>query len=322
MTSRLRDDPDSLNALVSRVAEHRSLNPAYVEKDFWVTEVLRVASRGRPIAGCDQQVEFIFKGGTSLSRVFGLIDRFSEDIDLLAAFPEGPGPSARHALFKQVDAEIAARLGTPGIVGPSTTGVKRDTTYVYPASFSGGALKEGLLLEMSSRGGTHPASLHPFRSMVAIYAEEVLGEPASVWEEFAAFEVSVLAPERTLLEKLAAVHAAASAGDGNALLKAGRHFYDIAQLLASPAVTDALDALGPKGVGELATDIDSHSHSAGFAWSARPDGGYADSPAFDADAEDYPFVVRGYESALGLVYGRRPPLTEVFEVVQQYRHRI
>ena len=159
MTARLRDDPDALNALVSRVAQHRGVNPAYVEKDFWVTEVLRIASRPRPIVGSDEPVGFIFKGGTSLSRVFGLIDRFSEDIDLLVAFPQGPGASARHAVLKQVDAEIGVHLGTPGIVGPSTTGVKRDTTYVYPASFSGGVLKEGALLEMGSRGGTHPASL-------------------------------------------------------------------------------------------------------------------------------------------------------------------
>lgn len=322
MTARLRDDPDALNALVSRVAEHRGLNPAYVEKDFWVTEVLRVATRARPIAGCDQPVEFIFKGGTSLSRVFGLIDRFSEDIDLLVAFPQGPGASARHAVFKQVDVQIAAHLGSPGIVVSSTTGVKRDTTYVYPASFPGSALKEGVLLEMGSRGGTHPVSPHPFRSMIAIYADEVLGEDVSAWDEFAPFEVNVLAPERTLLEKLAAVHAAASAGDNNAILKAGRHFYDIARLLASTVVTDALDALGPEGVRELAADIDRHSERAGFAWSPRPEGGYADSPAFNVDAAAFPFITRGYDSALSLVYGRRPSLAEVLDVVHQNRQRL
>lgn len=320
MTARLRDDLDSLNALVLQVAGHTNLDPAYVAKDFWATEVLRVASRPRPIVGSDEPVGFIFKGGTSLSRVFGLIDWFSEDIDLLVAFPAGPGESARHSIFKQVDAEVAAHLGMPGVVGPSTTGAKRDTTYVYPASFPGGGITEGVLLEMGSRGGTTPASTHPFRSMVAIYAYEVLGEPASMWEEFAPFDVRVLAPERTLLEKLAAVHAAASASDTNAILKVGRHFYDIARLLDAPLVTDALDALGPEGVRALAADIDRHSQSAGFAWSPRPESGYADSPAFNAAA--FPFIVRGYESALNLIHGPRPTLAEVFDVVQQNRHRL
>ncbi len=67
MTARLSDDLDSLNALVSRVAGHTSLEPSYVEKDFWATEVLRIASRSRPIVGSYEPVEFIFKGGTSLS---------------------------------------------------------------------------------------------------------------------------------------------------------------------------------------------------------------------------------------------------------------
>jgi len=322
MTACLRDDPDSLNALVLRVAGDTNVEPSYVEKDFWATEVLRIASRSRPIVGSDEPVEFVFKGGTSLSRVFGLIDRFSEDIDLLVAFPQGPGANARHAVLKQVDAEIRAHLVTRGIVGPSTTGVKRDTTYVYASSFSGGAIKEGILLEMGSRGGTQPVSSHPFRSMIAIYADEVLGEPASEWEEFASFDVKVLAPERTLLEKLAGVHAAASAGDTNAILKAGRHFYDIARLLEAPLVTDALDALGLDGVRALAADIDRHSQSAGFAWDVRPEGGYAESPAFNAGVETFPFIVRGYDAALTLVYGRRPSLTEVFDVVQQNRDRL
>ena len=322
MTARLSDDLDSLNALVLRVAGHASLEPSYVEKDFWATEVLRIASRSRPIVGSDEPVEFIFKGGTSLSRVFGLIDRFSEDIDLLVAFPQGPGASARHAVLKQVDAEIGARLATRGIVGPSTTGVKRDTTYVYPASFSGGALKEGVLLEMGSRGGTHPASPHPFRSMIAIYAEENLGEDATTWAEFAPFEVIALAPERTLLEKIAAVHAAAISDDTAALARVGRHFYDIAQLLQAPTVLAALDALGRGGVEALAVDIDAHSESAGFAWGPRPAGGYADSPAFRADGSAHQVVARSYEAALTLVHGVTPELGEVLATVEANRHRL
>lgn len=60
-------------------------------------EVLRVASVDRQIAlkdGGTGTVKAVFKGGTSLSRVYHLIDRFSEDIDLLVIFPtEGGGTS-------------------------------------------------------------------------------------------------------------------------------------------------------------------------------------------------------------------------------------
>ena len=51
--------------------------PLYIiEKDWWVVQTLRLISR------MDIAEHIVFKGGTSLSKVWGLIDRFSEDIDL------------------------------------------------------------------------------------------------------------------------------------------------------------------------------------------------------------------------------------------------
>ena len=64
--------------VVLEAAEHfreRSLRPAIIEKDYYVTEVLRI------IAGTVGD-KTIFKGGTSLSKGWNLIDRFSEDIDI------------------------------------------------------------------------------------------------------------------------------------------------------------------------------------------------------------------------------------------------
>jgi hypothetical protein len=121
-------------------------------------------------------------------------------------------------------------------------GVKRYTTYRYPVTEYDEGLKEGVLLELGSRGGTHPAGLHSNRSMVADYAITELGETEDTWEEFASFMVNVLAPERTLLEKIAAVHDAATRGDTDTLLRHGRHFYDIDRLLNTSTVIEALDA--------------------------------------------------------------------------------
>ena len=101
MTDRLRDSSDGLDALVVRVAAALGIPAAQVEKDFWVTEVLRAASPVRKIPkpdGTTAEVVFVFKGGTSLSRVFRIIDRFAEDVDLLAVFPDGMTMNApRHS---------------------------------------------------------------------------------------------------------------------------------------------------------------------------------------------------------------------------------
>lgn len=328
MSRQLRRHLDDLNALVFQTATARGLPAPYVEKDFWVTEVLRAATVDRELwlpDGRAAPVTFLFKGGTSLSRVFGLVDRFSEDVDLLAVFPEGASANARHKVLKQVDADVTKHLGLTksGVtVGASTTGVKRYTTYQYPVAEHSDGLREGVLLELGSRGGTYPAGAHSYRSMVACYAMTELGEPESTWEEFSAFTVDVLAPERTLLEKIAAVHDAADRGDTDALLRHGRHFYDIERLLNSATVIKALDALEIGGFAELIEDINAHSAEAGFSWSPRPESGYAESPAFDPEADVREAVRMGFAAAQALVHGPRITLDKVTATVLANRERL
>ncbi|MDE0332756.1 MAG: nucleotidyl transferase AbiEii/AbiGii toxin family protein [Nitrospinae bacterium] len=61
------------------VARRLGTSPSYVEKDFWVCFVLDVLYNGLP----GGHPKLLFKGGTSLSKAFGLIERFSEDTDLV-----------------------------------------------------------------------------------------------------------------------------------------------------------------------------------------------------------------------------------------------
>ena len=63
--------------LFSETASRRRLSPVIIEKDFWVCWTLRQVTSLESIGP-----NLIFKGGTSLSKAFGLIQRFSEDIDL------------------------------------------------------------------------------------------------------------------------------------------------------------------------------------------------------------------------------------------------
>ncbi len=71
---RLHEHPD-FATFVTAAAEEEELGEAFVEKDYWITEILRVIARTLPERA-------VFKGGTRLSKGWGLLDRFSEDIDL------------------------------------------------------------------------------------------------------------------------------------------------------------------------------------------------------------------------------------------------
>jgi hypothetical protein len=93
--------------LIEQVADAARVRASFVEKDFWAIEVLRAAQTTRAIPLKDDagvgEVTMLFKGGTSLSRAFGLVQRFSEDVDFLAVFPANTSPAARHKALKQVD---------------------------------------------------------------------------------------------------------------------------------------------------------------------------------------------------------------------------
>lgn len=89
---------DEFASIVTAAAAARSLDEAFVEKDYYITEILRI------IAGRYQPGQVIFKGGTSLSKAWGLIERLSEDVDLLVV-PERFEPRLGR---RRIDTELAA----------------------------------------------------------------------------------------------------------------------------------------------------------------------------------------------------------------------
>lgn len=323
----LRDHPEDLQGLIGAAAAARALDQIFLEKDFWVTEVLRAAIAPRTLVARDRTehpVGTIFKGGTSLSRVYGLIERFSEDVDLLVRFPDVDASlGAKDKVLKAIRDAVAEhlRLDAPQVIHvAATTGVKRDVRYHYPCSTvpDHGPVSSGVLLEMGCRGGMYPTQKHQLRSMVAEHAIDQLGESPETWDEFAPVVVEVLAPVRTLLEKLALLHDAVSRFEQEGdlrLLKAGRHVYDAHQMLACPDVISELEVIGTNGVVELCADIDEHSCAARFSFTPRPDHGYGHSPLLDKSHPSWEVLKRGYDQAMGLVYGTRPSFEDCLAAI-------
>lgn len=77
-----RSKPADRLAAIQEAASRRDLTPVIIEKDFWVCWTLRRLSEQ-----ADLGQHLTFKGGTSLSKAYGIIERFSEDIDLTIAHP-------------------------------------------------------------------------------------------------------------------------------------------------------------------------------------------------------------------------------------------
>ena len=93
MSWRLREHPDAVAAGAARASQQTHIPMTHIEKDFWVTEALRGAAR----CTAETTVTAVLKGGTSLSKAFGLIHRFSEDVDVIViASGESKGTDDRH----------------------------------------------------------------------------------------------------------------------------------------------------------------------------------------------------------------------------------
>ncbi|WP_433717340.1 nucleotidyl transferase AbiEii/AbiGii toxin family protein (plasmid) [Nocardia sp. CA-084685] len=330
----LRKHPNELSALIASTAAAHEIDQLFVEKDFWVTEVLRACFQPFEVttATGSQPVIVIFKGGTSLSRVFNLIERFSEDVDLLISFPEGGSSiKARDNALKQIRDAVTTHLELPdNAMRPmeSTTGVKRNVRYLYPKllaySQTEAVVTDTVLLEMGCRGGAFPIETHTLRSMVADHAQREFGDTAQTWEEFAPVTVTVLAAERTMLEKLSMLH------DGFArqpeekaianLQRGARHLYDIHQLLSSPDVVATLESMGQEQVAALCADIDNHSAAAGFDYTPRPAGGFGHSPLVDPDAAGQLPLRQGFAAAMKLVYGTKPTVDDCLQKIRASAH--
>ena len=96
-------DSEEFGPTLDAAAEHLGISATAVEKDYWVSEVLRVLARN--FAG-----DFIFKGGTSLSKGYRIVERFSEDIDILV-LPGGRGRGTTDRLMKGMGQAAAAGIG-------------------------------------------------------------------------------------------------------------------------------------------------------------------------------------------------------------------
>jgi hypothetical protein len=307
----LRDNHDDFLALVAATARDISYPEGWVEKDYWITEILR--SLSEPFA----DFLVVFKGGTNLSKAWRLIQRMSQDVDILLVPPQGAGSNARDTGLKAITQRAVDAVKMEPALVTSSTGIHRATNLKYSPAFLDPVVPPGVLLEMGVRGGPDPNERMHVQSFIAEYALAKGGATIDEFDELRTVEISCLRPERTLVEKLSALHQLATKCVGGEQIKIGtsmRHYYDIAMLLGN---NEILDRIQQGSVAAIATDVDARSAAAGWAYTARPPGGYADSPAFSRAFLSREDASKAYSAALELVIGGpRPTLDAVIERVR------
>jgi predicted nucleotidyltransferase component of viral defense system len=223
------------------ISNKTGLPPAAVEKDWWVVRTLELVFK------MDVGPHTVFKGGTSLSKAWGLIDRFSEDIDLaldrqFLGFGEKLSPSqvkklrehSHDYILEKFSPQLTkifqeADLVDVSIIPDEPTSDDQDPLIIiinYPSVTEKlEYLPPRVLLEIGSRSLMEPHTLRTFTSFVGEYYN---GQP------FADLSISIptVNPERTFLEKIFLLHEEfQKPSDRMRIDRLSRHLYDIEKIM-------------------------------------------------------------------------------------------
>ena len=330
---------DDRRDLFVAAARRIGMSEQNVEKDFWVCWTLEALFQGRPPGS----PRLLFKGGTSLSKAFGLIERFSEDIDI-TVFREDLGEPVsidelealsgkkRGALLDEIRGacqryladdlrpQLAVLLADAIGVGSVADVVMDDhdpdgqTILVrYPSVFAlDPYVRSVVRIECGAKSALDPHGASTLTPYVAVDVPD---------SDLTVENVTTILPERTFWDKVVIVHGLRAWYDRRGELRqegqrVSRHYYDLHVILQ----TD----IGARAVADRALAHECIRHAAMFF--GRPDfdldfaatGRFALTP--HADMLDR--LRRDYEAMAGMVFGQIPPFRDVVGSVAALEARL
>ena len=217
-----KENKELFRDIISIVSERKNVTTDIVEKDYYVTMILYLLSQ--------KEIEIIFKGGTSLSKAYGVIDRFSEDIDI--TFKEHLGESRRKKSKYNILKPIAEDLE---IEIKNWKDIESDKNYnhydFYYNSVSDNSNFSGLSPFVKLETALMSYSFPTERRQISNYIYDTLKneEPELIKKyNLIPFEMSVQCINRTLADKIFAVCDYYLQGKAQ---RNSRHLYDIFKLL-------------------------------------------------------------------------------------------
>ncbi|MDE0191682.1 MAG: nucleotidyl transferase AbiEii/AbiGii toxin family protein [Gammaproteobacteria bacterium] len=227
---RLHEAPDTYLELIQATANHIGIPAVHVEKDYWVTRVLK-----RIHESVYSEI-VVFKGGTSLSKAHRLIERFSEDVDLALKRDKGISHSQRRALIRSIEREIAKDLQyVPDHPEESKHGRFRKTAHAFPMRTGNatlGQVSDTLLIEINSFADPEPSSEIPVATLIRDFLIAIDRPDLVRLHELDPFSIYVLRVERTLCEKIMGlVRAGYETNPAQEFRRRVRHFYDLVMIM-------------------------------------------------------------------------------------------
>ena len=323
--------PAEHRELFQETATRRGVSAAVIEKDFWVCWVLK-----QLFADAVLGTRLVFKGGTSLSKVYNLIDRFSEDIDLILDWrllgygPDQPDQEDPYQDFtsntqqdrfnKEVNARAARYIADTLIndlnrlfahVADVSTTIDSDdpqtVNVTYPAAFSEEYLRPDVRLEIGPLAAWSPSGRHTIRPYAAESFPQVFDDPAC--------PVVVMSAERSFWEKATILHQQAHRTTPMPP-RYSRHYYDLHKLAGSPVRDAALRNL------PLLQDVASFKRRFyPSAW-ASYETAWPGSLKLIPGTEHLTSLRRDYSDMAMMIFGEAPAFNLIVDSLQQLEDQI
>jgi hypothetical protein len=326
-------DDETRSGLFDTSAQRLGTTAQNVEKDFWVCWTLDALFNGR-----EGGPRLLFKGGTSLSKAFGLISRFSEDVDVtvfrddlgqawsVAQLMEMSGKKREAALdeikaacehyingelleqLKRIAAETAGRTALPtGQIAIEPNPDDSQSLLVrYPTATAAADYVDKIVkIESGAKSALDPSSMRP----IIPYADFDLPDL-----DLTVSNITVVDAERTFWDKIVILHGLRRWFEIRGQLRGGgdrvsRHYYDVFALMASE--------VGRGAVRDLDLGADCVEHARMFFNRAPFDLASARAPTFvlTPQGEMYEDLKRDYGAMTGMIFGDHPAFENVMESV-------
>lgn len=303
---------------VTFTAQKMNIPEIYIEKDYWVTFALYT------IFNNEIGKETIFKGGTALSKCFGLINRFSEDIDLVMVRREGESKNQLKNKIGKISELLYTAL--PEVNDADITrkfGMIRKTAHFYPKMFQHdyGQARDVIVVEATWFGHYEPFQTMPLVSYIGDMM--IQNGQTNIAEDngLMPFEVSVLKPERTICEKIMSlVRFSYSDQPIDELKMKIRHIYDLHQLLKNPALLKYFNSLAFEEMLLRVANDDVESFANNNQWLIHHP---QKSVLFQKLESTWEKLTPTYNGSFKkLVFGDLPNEAEVFETLNQIKERL
>lgn len=227
---KLHLDKKLFRQAVQFTSDQMQIPAIFVEKDYWLTYALFTIFNDKIGS------EAVFKGGTALSKCYNIIERFSEDIDLVVLRREGESNNELTSKIRRISSVVSKALPEIEIAGLThKMGMNRKTAHSYNKEFKGdfGQVRDAIVVEATWLGYYEPYTTKSICSFVGEMMMNNKQSEIAKEQGLLPFNVLVLEPIRTICEKIMSL-VRFSYGERpiTDLKNKIRHVYDLNKLLS------------------------------------------------------------------------------------------